>query len=751
MGQSVFLQDKRSIMEKNIIHKTYPVTGMSCASCAMSVQSTASSVTGVAQANVNYASQALDIYFDKQKTDQQQIRKAIQNVGYDLIIDEENAFDKQEEQQEEAFVQLKKQTLGAVLLTVPVVLLDMVFMHWKLANLLMLVLTSIVLFGFGKRFFVNAWKQALHFHANMDTLVALSTGVAYLFSVFNTFYPSFWLSRGVQPHVYFEAAAVVITFILIGKLLEERAKSGTSASVKKLMGLQVRTVRVIRNGVETEVDIKAVQEGELIRIKPGERIPVDGQIADGTSFIDESMMTGEPMAVARKAGDAVYAGTINQKGGFVLKAVKVGNNTLLSRMIKAVQNAQGSKAKVQKLADRIAAVFVPVVFAIALFSAIAWWIFGGTQAFSQGLLALVTVLIVACPCALGLATPTAIMVGVGKGAEKGILIRDAETLERAHRVNAIILDKTGTITEGKPKVTSLTWRKNLNVEQQNFLSGVLLAAELQSEHPLADAIVDFLRVKEASPQIVSNFKSTTGAGIAIGFQNENYFIGKPDWVKENCGLTTEADDISTTDNASTVIYVGKKNALLAVLTIADEIRSSAAATVSQLEKAGIEVWMLTGDAAPTAKFVAEKTGISNVISGVSPSGKAEKIKELQQQGKIVAMAGDGINDAEALATADVSIAMGLGSDIAMDVARVTLVSSNIALLPEVLKLSRQTIRTIRQNLFWAFIYNIIAIPIAAGLLYPIWGIQLDPMFAGAAMALSSVSVVSNSLRLKWKK
>ena len=737
-------------MEKNTIHKTYPVTGMSCASCAMSVQSTANQVPGVAQANVNYATQALDIYFNPKQTEPQQIQKAIQNAGYDLILDEENALNQQEEQQEKAFIQLKKQTLGAVLLTVPIVLLDMVFMHWHWANLVMLVLTSIVLFVFGSRFFVNAWKQAKHLHANMDTLVAISTGVAYLFSLFNTIYPAFWLSRGVQAHVYFEAAAVVITFILIGKLLEERAKSGTSASVKKLMGLQVRTVRVIRNGIETEVDIKAVQEGELIRIKPGERIPVDGEIAEGNSFIDEAMMTGEPMPVARKAGDAVFAGTINQRGSFVLKALKVGNQTMLSRMIKAVQNAQGSKAKVQKMADRIAAVFVPVVFGIAIISAIVWWVFGGTQAFSQGLLAFVTVLIVACPCALGLATPTAIMVGVGKGAEKGILIRDAETLERAYQVNTIVLDKTGTITKGKPKLTALNWNKSLDLEQQKVLSGVLLAAELHSEHPLADAIVDFLRVKEASAPTVADFKSTTGAGISVVFQHENYFIGKPDWVQENCGLTTEIDNL-TLDTAATVIYFGKKNKLLAVLTIADEIRSNAAATVSQLKKAGIEVWMLTGDAASTAKYVAAKTGIENVVAGVSPSGKAEKIKELQQQGKTVAMAGDGINDAEALATADVSIAMGLGSDIAMDVARVTLVSSNLTLLPDVFRLSAQTIRTIRQNLFWAFIYNVIAIPVAAGALYPIWGIHLDPMFAGAAMALSSVSVVSNSLRLKWKK
>lgn len=738
-------------MEKNIVHKIYPVTGMSCASCAMSVQSMAASVPGVQQANVNYASQALDVYFDEGKTDQQKIQKAVQNVGYDLIIDEDNGFDLQEEQQQKDLKKLKKATLGAVLLSVPVVLLGMVFMHWPFANWMMLVLTSIILFVFGKRFFISAWKQANHGQVNMDSLVAISTGVAFLVSVFNTVYPQFWLSRGIVPHVYFESAAVVITFILIGKLLEERAKSGTSASVKKLMGLQAKTVKVIRNGEEMEIAIAQVLLNDQIRIKPGDRIPVDGKILDGASFIDESMMTGEPMAVSRKIGDEVFAGTINQKGSFLLNTTKAGSDTLLAKMIKAVQNAQGSKASVQKLADKIAMVFVPVVILIALISAAAWFVFGRQQAFSQGLLSFVTVLIVACPCALGLATPTAIMVGVGKGAEKGILIRDAETLEKAYKVNAVVLDKTGTITEGKPKVTSLNWNKALSQTEQVELAGILLAAEKQSEHPLADAVVNFSVIKEASAQNISNFKSITGAGISAEYQNQIYFIGKPVWVNESCGLNSGETEISKSDNPTdTVIYFARNKELLAVLTIADEIRANAAEAVLQLKQAGIEVWMLTGDAVETANHVAAITGIENVVAGISPAGKAEQVKKLQSEGKIVAMAGDGINDAEALATADVSVAMGLGSDIAMDVARITLISSNVALLPEVLQLSKQTIKTIRQNLFWAFIYNIIMIPVAAGALFPVWGIHLDPMFAGAAMALSSVSVVTNSLLLKWK-
>ena len=724
---------------------------MSCASCAMSVENIATTVPGVQQASVNFATQALDIYFNPTQTDQNQIRQAIENVGFGLLVDEDNAFDQQEQQQQKALSLLKKQTLGAVLLSIPVVAIAMIWMNWKPASWIMLFLTTIILFVFGQRFFVNAWKQAVHGRANMDSLVAISTGVAYLFSFFNTVLPGFWLKNGIVPHVYFEAAAVVIMFILIGKLLEERVKSGTSASIKKLMGLQEKTVWLIKNNIETETAVNLVSVGDLLRIKPGARIPVDGEIVGGASFIDESLMTGEPMAVPRKTGDEVFAGTINQKGSFVLKTLKTGNETLLAKMIKAVQNAQGSKAKMQKLADKISAVFVPVIILIALLSAAAWWVFGEHQSFFQGLLSFVTVLVVACPCALGLATPTAIMVGVGKGAEKGILIRDAETLERADLVDVVVLDKTGTITEGKPKLTALNWCNDLTDNDINIFSGILLAAEQQSEHPLAGAVTNFLVLKEALAQTVSGFESSTGSGISVSFKNQKYWIGKPDWVVAMAGLSSAANGKPADQNpAETLIYFARKQELLATLTVADEIRADAADTVLQLKKAGKEVWMLTGDAAATARHIAEKAGIKNVVSGLSPSDKAQKIKELQHQGKVVAMAGDGVNDAEALATADVSVAMGLGSDIAMEAARVTLVSSNFALLPEIFSLSKQTIRTIRQNLFWAFIYNLVMVPVAAGVLIPVWGIHLNPMFAGAAMALSSVSVVTNSLLIRWR-
>ena len=724
---------------------------MSCASCAMSVESIAAAVPGVKQASVNFATQALDIYFNPQQTDQAQIQKAVEDVGFGLILDDENAFDQQEKQQETAFSQLKKQTSGAILLTIPVVFLGMLMMNWKPANWIMLFLTTLILFGFGRRFYINAWKQALHGRANMDSLVAISTGVAYLFSFFNTVLPGFWLQRGIVPHVYFEAAAVVITFILIGKLVEDRAKSGTSASIKKLMGLQVKTVWLIKNNTETETAVDLVSAGDLLRIKPGVKIPVDGEISNGNSFIDESMLTGESMPVSRKIGDEVFAGTINQNGSFILKVLKTGNETLLAKMIRAVQNAQGSKAQIQKLADKIAAVLVPVIMLIAVLSAAAWWIFGGNEGISQGLLSFITVLVVACPCALGLATPTAIMVGVGKGAEKGILIRDAESLERTYQANVVVLDKTGTITEGKPKVTALIWNENLNQLDIDSLSGVLFAAEKQSEHPLAQAITDFLVLKKVSAQIVSDFKSITGAGISVQYQQQGYFIGKPDWVTENAGLpSAENENNFDQTSAETLIYFARNAEFLASLTIADETRADAVTTISQLKKAGKKVWMLTGDAAATANAIAAKVGIEQVVSGVSPSGKADHIKKLQQAGNVVAMVGDGINDAEALATADVSVAMGLGSDIALETAKITLVSSNISLLPQVFSLSKQTIRTIKQNLFWAFIYNIVMIPIAAGALIPVWNIHLNPMFAGAAMALSSVSVVTNSLLIRWR-
>lgn len=731
---------------------TFPVTGMTCAGCAASVESMISAQKGVDKVEVNYASQSVKVAFHPEIIKPEGFQKAVQSVGYDLILDTENGKELQEQAQQTGYELLKRKITWAAILTLPVVLIGIFFMNLPYANFIMMALTTPVLFFFGRNFFVGAWKQASHGRANMDTLVALSTGIAFLFSVFNTLNPDFWHKRALHPHVYFEAAAVVIVFILLGKLLEERAKSNTSSAIKKLIGLQPKTVLLITTTGEIETPIADVQIGNQILVRSGEKIPVDGVVFEGNSFVDESMISGEPVAVEKKTGDQVLAGTINQKGSFRFTAEKVGGGTLLAQIIAQVQSAQGSKAPVQKLVDKIAGVFVPVVIGIALLTLGAWLIFGGQFAFTQGLLAMVTVLVIACPCALGLATPTAIMVGMGKGAESGILIKDAEALERGYKVNAIILDKTGTITEGKPMVTDLFWTSSLT-DTRN-LQAVFLQMEKQSEHPLAGAIADYLQKENNKPLQVASFMSLTGRGVAAEFDGKQYQAGSHKLVEEN-RLAIPADLQSRIQGllaqAKTVIYFGDDKAVLAIAAITDKIKENSAKAVTAFKKLGIEVYMLTGDNSVTAAAIAREAGIDHYQADVLPSGKAGFIKELQAQGKTVAMVGDGINDSQALAQADVSIAMGKGSDIAMDVAKITLVSSDLLQVPKALRLSKLTVQTIRQNLFWAFIYNLIGIPLAAGILYPINGFLLNPMIAGAAMALSSVSVVSNSLRLKLAK
>jgi Cu2+-exporting ATPase len=613
-------------------------------------------------------------------------------------------------------------------------------------------LATPVVLVFGKQFFINAWKQAKHRSANMDTLVALSTGTAYLFSVFNTLYPQFWTSRGVEAHVYFEAAAVVIAFILLGKLMEEKAKSNTSSSIKKLMSLQPKTVvRMSNDGTESVIKISEVKVNDHLLVKPGDKIPVDGIVVSGSSFVDESMISGEPIPVEKEKDSKVFAGTINQKGSFVFEAKKVGSDTVLARIIKMVQEAQGSKAPVQKLADKIAGIFVPVVMIIAILSFIVWIIFGGENSLTQGLLALITVLVIACPCALGLATPTAIMVGVGRGAENGILIKDAESLEQAKNIDAIILDKTGTITEGRPEVTEIVWKNDVDVLQ---LSSIFYSIESQSEHPLADAISKYFFSKNISRVNLESFESITGTGVSAIYQNKKYYaasyktlIAHQVFIPEELKVKLE----KWAKDASTVIWFFDDKTAFTVVAISDKIKSTSGEAIEQLKNIGIEVFMVSGDNEKTVSAVAEKTGIKNFKAETLPSEKAAFVKELQRKGKKVAMVGDGINDSQALALSDVSIAMGKGTDIAMDVAKVTLISSDLNHIPKAIQLSKQTVKVIRQNLFWAFIYNVIGIPVAAGILFPFTGFLLNPMIAGAAMALSSVSVVSNSLRLKFIK
>ena len=741
--------------EKNTkkgVKESFPVTGMTCASCAASVESVLKHTEGVFDANVNFANSSVMVEYDE-GLNPNQLQNALREVGYDIIIDAEDPSEVQQELQQKHYQDIKNRTIWSAILTLPIFVLGMFYMQWEPGKWISLVLAFPILFWFGRSFFINAFKQAKHGKANMDTLVALSTGIAFLFSVFNTFFPEFWLSRGIEPHVYYEAATVIITFISLGKLLEEKAKSNTSSAIKKLMGLQPKTLKIIENGEEREIPISSVQVGQTILVRPGEKIPVDGEVSKGSSYVDESMITGEPVPVQKSQGEKVFAGTVNQKGSFQFTAEKVGGETLLSQIIKMVQQAQGSKAPVQKLVDKIAGIFVPVVLGISIVTFIVWMSVGGDNAFSQALLTSVAVLVIACPCALGLATPTAIMVGIGKGAENNILIKDAESLELGHKVNAVILDKTGTITEGKPLVTDIFWKDKL--EDINEYKKVLLAIEAQSEHPLAEAVVNHLKDENIEKAEIASFESITGKGVKAQTENGSpYYVGNHKLMLEK-NIQIDASLMQTAESleeqAKTVIFFGNEKQVLAILAIADKIKETSKMAIATLQERGIEVYMLTGDNNKTASAVAKQVGITNYQGEVMPSDKAAFVEKLQADGKIVAMVGDGINDSHALAQANVSIAMGKGSDIAMDVAKMTLITSDLQSIPKALELSKRTVLGIRQNLFWAFIYNIIGIPIAAGVLYPVNGFLLDPMIAGAAMAFSSVSVVANSLRLKRVK
>lgn len=733
----------------NRVKKTFPVLQMSCASCAISAESIVKGLNGVNNASVNFATATLSVEYQPDVITPEQIRTAVQDGGYDLLIedDKDAAADVLEDIHIKKFNVLKKKTIFAVIFSLPVVIIGMLFMDIPYANEIMWVLSTPVIFWLGRDFFINAWKQAKHRSANMDTLVALSTSVAYLFSVFNTLFPQFWLDRGVHPHVYFEAACVIIAFILLGRLLEEKAKGNTSSSIKKLIGLQPKTVTVSENGNYTELPIEQVNIGNIIVVKPGEKVAVDGVVIEGSSYVDESMLSGEPIPVLKKEGEKVYAGTINQKGAFLFQAEKVGADTILAQIIRMVQEAQGSKAPVQKLVDKIAGIFVPIVMSIALLSLAVWFIYGGSDGITHGILALVAVLIIACPCALGLATPTAIMVGIGKGAEKGILIKDAESLELAKKVDVVVLDKTGTITEGKPVVTDIYW---LNGDDNK--KDVLYSLEKQSEHPLADAVTNYLAGIVSVP--IWEFESITGKGVIGLVDGEKYFVGNKKFLDEN-GVIADKVLLEKMENSShslkTMIWFSDSKKAITLIAITDEIKTTSLSAIKQLQSSGIEVYMLTGDNYATAKEIASKVGINHFHAEVLPQDKAEFVKQLQSEGKVVAMVGDGINDSTALAQADLSIAMGKGSDIAIDVAKMTIISSDLTKISEAIKLSKQTVATIRQNLFWAFLYNLIGIPLAAGVFYPINGFLLNPMIAGVAMALSSVSVVSNSLRLKWTK
>jgi len=722
-----------------------PVTGMSCAACAISVEKALVSSPGVKKAAVNYANQSAWLEWDEVEVSLDELQQQVKSSGYDLLIEKIEQEDL-EKLQGEAHIALKRKTRYTGFLALPVFLIGMFWMDMPYGNYIMWAFTTPVLLVFGNQFFKQAWKLAKNKEANMDTLVALSTGIAYIYSSFNTFFPEFLMAKGLVPHVYFEAAAVIIFFILLGKTLESGAKAGTGAALKKLMGLQPQDLIVLENGVETPKKTSEVKEGEVILVKPGQKIPLDGKVLEGTSYVNESMLTGEPIPLIKSTGDKVFAGTVNQEGSFTFQAEQVGDHTLLSQIIQRVKKAQGSKAPVQKMVDKVAGIFVPTVLLIGLITFLVWGFSGVEDAWLRGMLAMITVLVIACPCALGLATPTAIMAAMGKGAEMGILIKNAESLEKGKEIDTLVLDKTGTITEGNPKVTQAYFSDRLEKSDLSYL----LALESKSEHPLANAISAYLS-KDSEALHLKSFKSITGKGVWGNSDTAEYRVGNSKWLEQEGVILDEkllkiaADSLK---EGAIIVFAAKDKQHIGLFKIADPIKETSKIAISELKKMGISIHMLTGDQKNTAAWVAKEVGIEHFSAEMLPQDKASYIQQLQSTGKKVSMAGDGINDSEALGYADLSIAMGKGTDIAMEVAEVTLVHSDLSQIPKTLLLTKKTVAIIRQNLFWAFIYNIIGIPIAAGILYPSFGFLLNPMLAAAAMALSSVSVVGNSLRLR---
>ena len=739
----------KMMTELRVKKEMFYVLGMACAGCAATVQEVLAHLKGVQEVAVNFATTTVSITYDTTLISPENLQQAVREAGFDLVWEEEG--DWVENIQQKEYLRLKRKTIGALVLTFPIVVMGMFLMHVAGVNWLMLFFTLLVLLVFGRGFFINAWQQLKHGHANMDTLVAMSTGISFLFSLFNTIWPAFWEQRGLEAYVYYEAVAVVIALILLGRLLEAKAKANTSTAIRKLIELQPKTViRFLEDGTEQEIPLKAIQTGDVLWVKPGDKIPVDGKICMGGSFVDESMITGEPIPVEKTVGDAVFAGTINQKGSFRFKAEKVGNDTVLAQIIKMVQEAQGSKAPVQRLVDKIAGVFVPVVIGVAVVTFVIWMLWGGELAFVHAMLTSATVLVIACPCALGLATPTAMIVGVGKGALNHILIRDAESLEQFCCMTSIVLDKTGTITEGKPEVKDLYWSRDVVVADALPL---LLYLEQHSEHPLAEAVVRHFSEEKGELSLAGTFESVIGKGVKGEIEGETYYVGNARLLLEHGIAITEEEErwaAKRRSEGDTVIYFSNACRVLALIAIADRIKTNSREAITKLQEKGISVYMLTGDNDVTAQAVAKQLGIVRYGAEMLPSDKADFIRELQQQGEKVVMVGDGINDSQALAQADVSVAMGSGSDIAIDVAKITLLTSDLNTILKAWNLSKQTVYAIRQNLFWAFIYNVIGIPLAAGILYPCCGFLLNPMIAAAAMAFSSVSVVANSLRIKSK-
>ena len=725
---------------KTLIRETYPIEGLHCASCAAKVSKILESQSGVIEVAVNLPLKSVQIEFDESRISSEELSKVMKQNGYDLDVTKIEPSDANHSIPHKKKNGEKTDVILAVLLSLPVFVISMLYMDMPYGGLISAVLSGIVVFYTGRGFFSRTFVQLKNRSVTMDTLVVLSTSIAYVFSLANLVYPEFWMSHGIAPHLYFEASAMIVAFILIGRMLEDRAKDNTAESIRKLIGLQPQTALIDRDGKRVEVKISEVVVGDILIVRPGDKVSVDGEVLGGSSLIDASMLNGEPLPESVSAGSKVYAGTINMDGSFRFVATKIGKDTILSQIIELVQKAQNSKAPVQKLVDRIASVFVPVIISISIISFFSWYLLDPSGGLTRGLLAMVSVLVIACPCALGLATPTAIMVGVGAGAQRGILIKDAESLEVAKNIDVVVLDKTGTITQGYPEVTTMHW-----FDESPHFKDILRSLEQYSSHPLSGSVVSALTSGKNIP--VSQFGNRSGYGIQGVCDGVTYFAGNPAMAAEY-GITTVSVPEYLLSATGTQVFFGYRDHLIAVLIINDKVRETSAQAVSELLSQGIDVCMLTGDNEKTAQFVAKQVGISHVVAGVLPAEKSAFIKKMQAEGKKVAMVGDGINDSAALAQADLSIAMGHGSDIAISVAGITIVAPDLRKVSEAIMLSRLTVKSIRQNLFWAFIYNLTGIPLAAGILYPFFGVMLNPMIAGAAMALSSVSVVTNSLRIK---
>ncbi len=739
---------------------TLKLRGMSCASCANSIEEAIGSVPGVSDVNVNFGAEQATIKYDSQRTDLEKIQDAVNAAGYSAFPLEEIATGEddveKEARQAESRDLVRKVWVGGVISAILVVGslsmmtgLDLPLIpSWLSNHWFQLVLTAPVQFWCGYSFYINSWKALKRHAATMDTLITLGTSAAYFYSVFATLLPNFFINQGLMPEVYYETAAIVITLILLGRLFENRARGQTSEAIRKLIGLQARDARVIRNGQELDIPIQEVQIGDMVLVRPGEKIPVDGEVIEGASTVDEAMVTGESLPVKKQPGDEVIGATINKTGSFKFRTTRVGKDTFLAQIVQLVQQAQGSKAPIQRLADQVTGWFVPAVIAFAIATFIIWFNVMGNL--TLALITTVGVLIIACPCALGLATPTSIMVGTGKGAENGILIKGAESLELAYKIQTVVLDKTGTLTEGKPTVTNfVTVNGTANRNELKLLQWVG-SVERNSEHPLAEAVVRYTQSQQVDLIDAHKFEASAGSGVQGTVEGHLVRIGTQRWLAE-LGIDTAALQQQKSDweaAGKTAVFIAVDKQIQGLMGIADALKASSPEAVRALQRLGLEVVMLTGDNHQTAQAIAREVGIKRVLAEVRPDQKAATVQSLQSEGKVVAMVGDGINDAPALAQADVGIAIGTGTDVAIAASDITLISGDLQGIVTAIQLSRATIRNIRQNLFFAFIYNVAGIPIAAGILFPVFGWLLSPIVAGGAMAFSSVSVVTNALRLR---